>query len=201
LEYRLCPEHALPAAVQDSVTMYRALLHHNISPSQLMIMGDSAGGGLSLLTVQALIAHKIPVPRGVIVLSPFADLSIASESHTRNRHTDVMLRFDKKAWLMERLLGANHSELSPNSPVFSPLFGSFGGFPPLYINVGTAETLEDDSRLLYKKAKEVGVDVTLDAGLHLMHVYPMFFLYYPEARNSLDSIKKWIPTIDERKSR
>ncbi len=62
VEYRLCPEHPLPAAVDDAVALYQALLQHNISPSQLMIMGDSAGGGLSLLTIQALIARQIPVP-------------------------------------------------------------------------------------------------------------------------------------------
>jgi acetyl esterase/lipase len=70
VEYRLCPEHPLPVAVEDSVAVYRALLRQNISPSQLFIMGDSAGGGLALLTVQAIITHQLPVTRGVIALSP-----------------------------------------------------------------------------------------------------------------------------------
>ncbi|CAF1246675.1 unnamed protein product [Rotaria sordida] len=97
------------------------------------------------------------------------------------------------------MLGPNPSQLSPDNPIFSPLFGSFEGFPPMYINVGTAEILEDDSRRIFKKAQESGVSVTFEEGLHLMHVYPVFFLYYPEARNTLDNINKWIQTIFDQK--
>ncbi|CAF4226335.1 unnamed protein product [Adineta steineri] len=69
----------------------------------------------------------------------------------------------------------------------------------MYINVGTAEILEDDSKRLLKKAEEANIDVTYEEGLHLMHVYPLFFLYYPEARDTLDSINKWIQTIYDQK--
>ncbi|CAF1254465.1 unnamed protein product [Adineta steineri] len=199
VEYRLCPEHPLPAAVDDSVAVYRALLHRNVLPSQIMIMGDSAGGGLSLLTIQALITNELPIPRGVIVLSPWTDLSGTAESYTRNQHTDVMIRFDNHKWLIEQLLGSNQSELSFDNAIFSPLFGSFEKFPPMYINVGTAEILEDDSKRLLKKAEEANVDVTYEEGLHLMHVYPLFFLYYPEAQHTLDNINKWVQTIYNQK--
>jgi monoterpene epsilon-lactone hydrolase len=192
LEYRLSPEHPLPGAVEDTIAIYRALIRDGISPSQLIIMGDSAGGGLSLLTIQALIARQLPVPRSVITLSPWADLSISSESYTRNRLTDIFLKSDIMKWMVELIMGTNHSQLSSASPVVSPLFGSFEGFPPMYINVGTAEILEDDSRRVFKKAQEAGVDVTFEEGVHLMHVYPIFYSYYPEARNTLDNINKWI---------
>ena len=195
VEYRLCPEHLLPAAVEDTVAIYRALLREHISPSQMMIMGDSAGGGLSLLTIQALIAHQLPVPRGVIVLSPWTDLTLSGESYTHNQDIDVMLSTTDTKWLTVHLLGSNKAQLSLKDPLVSPLFGSFKGFPPLYINVGTAEILEDDSRSLFKKAQEEGVDVTFEAGLHLMHVYPIFFSYFPEAENTLNNINKWIQTI------
>jgi monoterpene epsilon-lactone hydrolase len=194
LEYRLSPEHPLPASVDDSVAVYHALLRQNISSSQLFIMGDSAGGGLSLLTVQAIIAHHLPVPRGVIVLSPWTDLSASGESYSRNAAIDVALNADDGKWLASKLLGPNHSKLSLNNPLVSPLFGSFEGFPPMYINVGTAEILEDDSRRVSKKAEEAGVDVTFEEGIHLMHAYPLFFPYCPEARNTLDNINKWIQT-------
>jgi len=118
-------------------------------------MGDSAGGGLCLLTIQALLEHKLPVPRGVVVLSPWADLSASGESHIRNRHKDILLHNDENDWLLEQLLGPNYTQLSPNSPIYSPLFGSFANFPPMYINVGTAEILEDDSRRVLAKAREV----------------------------------------------
>jgi hypothetical protein len=195
LEYRLCPEHSHPAAVEDTVAVYRALLHQSISPSQLLIMGDSAGGGLSLLTIQALIAHKLPVPRGVIVLSPWVDLTSSGESYSRNAAIDVMLNTDDTKWIASKLLGPNHSQHSLNNPLISPLFGSFEGFPPMYVTVGTAEILEDDSREIVKKAEKAGVDVTFEEGLHLAHVYPLFFSYYPEAQNTIDNIHKWIQRV------
>ena len=195
LEYRLSPEHPLPAAVDDTVALYRSLLRKNISPSQLILMGDSAGGGLSLLTVQALVALDLPVPRGVIALSPWTDLSGSGESYTRNRLTDVLLSPDKSKWLVKQFLVPHHSQFSSDNPRLSPLFGSFEGFPPMFINVGTAELLEDDSRSVVEKAQQAGVNVTFEEGEHMMHVYPIFFPYYPEARKALTNIHRWIQTM------
>jgi acetyl esterase/lipase len=199
VEYRLCPEHPFPAAVDDTIALYRALLRHNISSSQILIMGDSAGGGLALLIIQALVTHQLPVPRGVIILSPWADLSMSSESYTRNKNVDVMLFIEGMKWAAAQVLGPNRSEVSLYDPLISPIFGSFEGFPPMYINVGTTELIEDEARQVFKKAQEAGVDVTFEAGLHMMHVYPLFFAYYPEARNTLNNINKWIQTIFNQK--
>jgi acetyl esterase/lipase len=110
-----------------------------------------------------------------------------------------MLSAYNNDWILAQLLGSNPSKLSANDPILSPLFGSFEGFPPMYINVGTAEILEDDSRRVLAKAQDAGIDVTFEEGLHLMHVYPVFFSYYPEARNTLDNINKWIQTIFDHK--
>ena len=158
-------------------------------------MGDSAGGGLSLLTVQALVALDLPVPRGVIALSPWTDLSGSGESYTRNRLTDVLLSPDKSEWLVKQILVPQHSQFSSDNPRLSPLFGSFQGFPPMFINVGTAELLEDDSRSVVEKAQQAGVNVTFEEGKHMMHVYPIFFPYYPEARKTLTNIHRWIQTM------
>lgn len=192
LEYRLVPEHPLPAAVDDALTLYRALLLDGISPTHLAIMGDSAGGGLTLLTIQALLENKIPLPRAAITISPWADFSTSGESYTRNRGTDVMIRFESIAWGIRRALGPNHDQIAPDDPFHSPLHGSFKGFPPLYITAGTAELLEDDARGVAKKAQEAGVDVTLDMGQHMMHVHPLFFAYFPEAKDTLENIRKWL---------
>lgn len=195
LEYRLCPEYPLPAAVEDATALYQAL-RRKIPSSQLLTMGDSAGGGLSLLTVQALRAQLLPLPRDVIVLSPWTDLSASGESYKRNRQVDIMFRNSKEDnSIVKLLLNQKSPQLSVNNPILSPLFGSFEGFPPMFINVGTAEILEDDSRRVFQKAQEAGVDVTLEEGRHLMHVYPVFFPYYPEARSTLKNINQWIQTI------
>ena len=195
VEYRLSPEHPLPAPVEDSVAIYRALLRKNISPSQLMFMGDSAGGGLVLLTIQALLARQLPVPHGAIVISPYTDASTSDESYTRNAETDVMLNAETTRWAVPLYMGPDHSKLAYNDSQFSSLFGSFEGFPPLYVTISTADIIEDDARAVAKKARDAGVDVTFEEGLHLVHVYPLFFSYFPEARNTLNNINNWIQTI------
>jgi acetyl esterase/lipase len=191
LEYRLAPEHPLPSAVDDAVSLYNSLIKENISPSQIIIMGDSAGGGLALLTIQKLISKQIPTPRGVVVVSPWTDLSASGQSYVRNRLTDAMLKPESVSWGIKHVLGHHHQQINHDHPMFSPLFGSFKHFPPMYITVGTAEILEDDSRELFKKAKQSGVNVTLEEGIDLAHVYPLFYPYYPEARKTLENIQKW----------
>ena len=195
LEYRLSPEHPLPAAVDDAVAIYGALLQQGVSPAQIMFMGDSAGGGLILLTIQALIARQFSVPRGVITISPWADASTSGDSYVRNAKVDVMLDPRSAKWAVSFLLSSDEPKLALNDPRLSPMFGSFEGFPPMYVTVGTAEILEDDAREVVKKAKAAGVDVTLEEGLHLMHVYPLFFPYFSEAQNTLNNIHRWIDQI------
>lgn len=190
VEYRLSPEHPLLAAVEDTVAIYCALLRQNIAPAQILMMGDSAGGGLVLLTIHALLARQIPVPRAIIVLSSWIDLSISGDSYTRNRLTDILVTRDDIEWLAGLLINANN-------PLLNSLTRSFKGFPPMYINVGTAEVFEDDSRRIVEKAREADVNITFEEGLHLVHCYPIFFHYFPEARHTLHNINKWIQTIYE----
>ena len=193
VEYRLTPENPLPLAVDDTVVVYRQLLKEsNVLPSKMFVMGDSAGGGLVLLTIQSLLKNKIDMPRGVIVLSPWTDLTLSGQSYIRNNDKEILVKRKTAQWISSYVLGVNRSELSLNNPLVSPLWGSFEGFPSMYINVGTAEILEDDSRQLYQKAKEANVDVTFEEGVHLCHCYPVFYLFYPEAQQTLDNIRKWI---------
>ncbi|CAF5005198.1 unnamed protein product, partial [Rotaria sp. Silwood1] len=138
LEYRRAPEHPFPAAIDDSLTLYRAVLQDGIFPSRLVIMSDSAGGGLTLLTIQALLARQLPKPRAGIILSAWADFSLSGESFTRNHLQDVILHAEGFPWTVEKILDLNHSQIMRDDPSYSPLFGSFKDFPPLYITVGTA---------------------------------------------------------------
>lgn len=195
VEYRLSPEHSLLAAIDDALALYNSLLRNKISPSQIIFMGDSAGGGLALLTIQTLLARQIPIPQGIVLLSPWTDLSISGESYSRNEKVDVMLRPEYMKWITTLLLGSNHSHFSLCDARISPLFGSFHGFPPMYINVGTADILEDDSKRIVEKALEADVSVTFEEGLHLMHIYPFFFSFYPEARQTLHNIHHWIQNV------
>lgn len=162
-------------------------LHH-----KSWFWGDSADGGLSLLTVQSLISQQYSIPRDVILISPWTDLSSSGQSYIRNRLADVLIRPESLTWGIKQVLGHNHEQIKRDDPIYSPLFGSFERFPPMYITVGTAEMLEDDSRQVFEKAKQIGIDVISEEGIHLAHAYPLFYLYYPEARNTLNNIKNWI---------
>jgi len=116
-------------------------------------------------------------------------------SKIRNNDKEILVKRKTAQWISSYVLGVNRSELSLNNPLVSPLWGSFEGFPPMYISVGTAEIIEDDSQRLVAKARDAGVDVTFEQGEHLMHIYPMFFPYYPEARQSLENIRQWLQTL------
>lgn len=192
MEYRRVPEDPLPAAVHDAVTVYRAVLRDGVSPSRLILMGDSAGGGLALLAIQAIIANQLPTPRAVVTLSPWTDLASEGESFKRNHLLDAMVRVEDVPWIIEQVLGPKHAQIARNDPYHSPLYGSFKNFPPLYITAGTAEILQDDSTRVAEKARQEGVDVTFELGEHLMHVHPIFFSYFIEAEQSLENIRKWL---------
>ena len=163
-------------------------------------MGDSAGGGLALLTIQAIISRQLPVPCGVISLSPWTDLSNSGESFIRNNGIDLIFSSNDVNWVSSQVLGPNYAQFSLIPSLYSPLFGSFEGFPPTFISVGTTEILEDDAKRVLKKAQEAGVDVTFEEGLHMLHVYPLFYSYFPEAWNALDNINKWIQRHFEQKN-
>ena len=194
-EYERAPENPIPTIVSDSVSMYRHILEQGVSSSRLLIMGDSAGGGLTLLTIQSIIENKLPKPRAAVTLSPWTDLTLSGQSLERNRQVDVMLRIDQVFWIIENVIKPNgYANGKSNPKIHSALFGSFEDFPPLYVDFGTSEVLEDDSTRIVEEARKVGVDVTSVPGKYMMHVYPMFFKYYPESSKALDNIKQWIET-------
>ncbi|CAF1260715.1 unnamed protein product [Didymodactylos carnosus] len=182
LEYRLLPENSFPNIIQDALTLYQALLNER---KRLIGIGDSAGGGLWLLTVQTLIREQIPPPRAIVVFSPWADLTQSGQSYRNNQHSDLMLTIATANWLKQQIIDNDGNKSFP-------LFGSFKNFPSLYICVGGAELLESDSRLVYARAKEENVDVQLDVGEHLSHIYPIFYSYYPESKQALTRILDWL---------
>ncbi|CAF1065343.1 unnamed protein product [Didymodactylos carnosus] len=193
LEYRRAPEYRLPVIVDDALILYKALLNEDARINQkLIVMGDSAGGGLSLLLIQQIVKQQLPIPRGIILLSPWADLSLTGESN--KRYPDLMFVYNYLVWSVKQATG--NEDLNKNTdPLVSPVFGSFKNFPPMYLSVGTAELSESDALAIYKKAKQQNVNVQIEIGQNLMHTYPIFYLYYPEAQQTLNNIKRWIEKI------
>jgi monoterpene epsilon-lactone hydrolase len=156
VEYRLSPEHPYPAGQDDAMAVYRALLE-TVEPERLMVMGDSAGGGLTLTLIQAVAAAGLPMPAAIVPIYPWGDLSASSPSWTSNKGRDILVHSqvgESARWY------AGGRDL--RDPLVSPMFGSFAGFPPTYMVVGTRDLLHDDAKFIEARMLEDGVAVRLD---------------------------------------
>lgn len=186
--YGLAPENPFPAAPDDVRAAWDGLIGQGVSPSDVIIGGDSAGGALAFGLLTQLCAEKAGLPAGVFGFSPLTDMTHAGASFTQNAQSDVLLVADKAADMNRMFLG-NHS---PKEPRVSPLFGGFKGAPPVWITVGDTEILLDDARSLAQLCEEHGVSTTLVERRDLPHVWPIFHNMLPEARETLDQLADWI---------
>lgn len=187
LDYRLTPEHPYPAAPNDAIDAYEALLTQ-IHPSSIVFAGDSAGGNLALVTLLRARARGLPMPAAAVLLSPWTDLTGSGTSMIDNRTRDPMLpaqRIDEAARLY-----AGTTKL--DDPDVSPLFGDFSGLPALAIHVGSTEILLDDSRRLAAQARNHGVDVAMTTWDRMPHVFPMFADVLPEGRRAIEAIGAFV---------
>ena len=194
IDYRLAPEHTYPAAPDDALLAYRALLARAIEPRSLVIAGDSAGGNLALVTLLRARDRGLPMPAAGVLLSPWTDLTGSGASMRSNARRDPMLpahRIDDAA----RMYAPSHE---PADPDVSPLFADLTGLPPLSIHVGSTEILLDDSRRLVKQARAHGVDATVKVWSRMPHVFPMFADFIPEGRRALREIQQFIGAQFER---
>jgi acetyl esterase/lipase len=187
-EYRLAPEHPFPAALDDALKAYRWLLSQGIEPKDIVISGDSAGGGLALATALSLRDTHEPLPAALICMSPWADLTNAGKSHTTRAKSEPVLRTDVlNVWARYYTAEANLT-----NPLVSPVHANLRGFPPLLIQVGSEEVLLDDSVTLAEKAKADGVDVTLKVWDGLWHVWPALGDLIPESRAAFNEMNEFL---------
>ncbi|MFZ5428975.1 MAG: alpha/beta hydrolase [Bacteroidota bacterium] len=186
-EYGLAPENPYPAAVEDSVRVYRWLLTSGFKPGNIIIAGESAGGGLTLAILLYLKDHNIPLPKAGVAISPWTDLTCSGETYTtKNKVSPAPLN----SWhvFAKHYAGENPLTL----PYISPLFGDLNGLPPLFINSGMDDELFDDGRLFAEKAMDAGVDVTFRAGEKMLHCYPLLAPMFPEATEAMDEMVAFI---------
>lgn len=182
IEYRLAPEHPFPAAVDDALLAYRWLLDtKKVAPSSLAIAGDSAGGGLTLATLINAKQSQLPLPSCASVLSPWADLLNSGESMSSVDVNDPILTKGPADALAQ--LYCPTKEFT--SPLVSPLCGDLTGLPPILIQVGTRESLLDDSRRFVAKARNASVKIDYFEGEGLVHVWPLIAPQAPETSKAL----------------
>jgi monoterpene epsilon-lactone hydrolase len=186
-EYRLAPEFPFPAALDDSLETYKWLLAKGFKPSNIIIAGESAGGGLSLAILLALQEHKIPMPAACVAISPWTDLTCSSDSYLTKAKVSVA---PKNSWnvFSKHYCGSNPANL----PLISPLFGDLEGLPPIFINSGVDDELFEDGKKFYEKAKEAGVNITFRAGVGMVHCYPLLAPMFKEAKEAMEEICDFI---------
>ncbi len=188
VDYRLAPEHPFPAAVDDATAAYRWLLSQDIKPSRIVVAGDSAGGGLTLATLVALRDAKTPLPAAGVCLSPWVDMEGTGESMITRAKADPVVQKQGLLGMAQLYLGGK----DPKSPLAAPLHADLRGLPPLFIHVGDAETLLDDSTRIAEKAKMAGVKVDLEIWPEMPHVWHMFAPFLPEGQQAIDKIGQFV---------
>ena len=188
IDYRLAPEHPHPAAVEDAMAVYRWLLSNGISPANIAIAGDSAGGGLTVATLVALRDAREPLPAAAVCLSPWVDLEGTGESMTSKAEVDPLVRLDGIQMMAHYYLG----DMDPRTPLASPLYADLHDLPPMLIHVGTAEMLLDDSTRLAERARAAGVDVMLEPWEDMIHVWHYFASMLPEGQQAIERIGEFI---------
>jgi len=182
--YRLAPENVFPAAIDDVYTAYRWMLNQGVDPNRSMIGGISAGGGLTLALLLKLKEAGDPLPAGAVPMSAWTDMTQSSETFRTKADIDPTI---SKQYL-DRMAAAYLGGVDPKTPLASPLFGELNNLPPMLVQVGTAETMYDDSRLYAEKAQVAGVNITFEPWEDMIHGWHGSAAVLPEAQEAIDSI-------------
>jgi acetyl esterase/lipase len=195
IDYRLAPEHAFPAGLDDCIASYGWLRENGPAGAgaaqSLFVAGDSAGGNLALALLLALKQRRLPLPNAAIPISPATDFHATGESYRTRAERDPILTMGPEGIraLAEVYLQGN---ATPDDPLVSPLYGDFAGLPPLLFQVGDAEILLDDSTMAAERARAAGVDATLEVWPDMPHVWHAFAPFLPEATRAIEGIGAFV---------
>lgn len=192
IDYRVAPEFPYPAALDDALEAYNWLLERGYTPNNIVVAGDSAGGGLGLALCLFLRDHRMPMPAGLIAMSAWTDLTNSSQSYETNYTTDPVFGNS-----MDNML--YHStyvgEDDPRNPYISPMFGDYHGFPPMLMQVGSDEVLLDDTVIVAKKARKEGTKVRLSIYEGMFHDFQMAGDLMPESKKAWEEVERFLEIV------
>jgi monoterpene epsilon-lactone hydrolase len=187
-DYRLAPEHAFPAAVDDALAAFGFLVDQGVRPERIAIAGDSAGGGLAIAAAIALRDKGAALPGAILALSPWADLTQSGESHRTKAAADPIVATDRLQEMADAYLAGSDA----GQPLASPALADLGGLPPLYLQTGSEEILLSDSIALAARAAAAQVEVRVDLVPGQLHVYPYFQAWLSDAREAVADAGAWL---------
>ena len=188
VDYRLAPEHPHPAAVEDAVLAYRWLLKNGFSSNNIVMAGDSAGGGLAIAALVKLRDLGEPLPAAAFCLSPWTDLELTGESMKTHIQKDPFLTPVWLQYMAKHYAADNDFRL----PMISPIYADLAMLPPLLIQVGSDEILLSDSTRLAERARKAGVDTILNVWENMWHVWHFFAGKMPEANSAINQVSNFI---------
>lgn len=183
INYRMAPEHPFPAAVDDTVAAYRYLLDSGIAAKNICIAGDSAGGGLVVGALLAIKDAKLPLPGCGWCISPWVDMEALGKSFTDRAETDPQVQKATIEFMAKTYLNG----ADPRHPYAAPIYGDLRGLPPLMIQVGSIETLLDDSLQLARKCALDDVPATLEVWPEMVHIWHIWFPMLKAGQRALES--------------
>jgi acetyl esterase/lipase len=189
-EYRLAPEHPFPAAIDDAVAVYRALLASGTDPKRLVVAGDSAGGGLTMSLLLRLRDAGEPLPAGAALICPWVDLTAKGGSLTENAPFDWADEETAHRWIATYLNGHDRRD-----PLVSPVFADLTGLPPLLVQVGGAELLHDQARMLAERAKEANVDARFVVEPDMVHDWHSFAGVFAHCARAIDDVGAFVRSV------
>jgi acetyl esterase/lipase len=193
LDYRLAPEHQFPSAIDDAIKAYEYLINTGYKPENIIIAGDSAGGGLTIATLISLRDKKLALPKCAICIAPFFDFTFSGASIQKNNKKDYMLRITEKA--KTDLINMYLKDTDIKNPLVSPIFADLTGLPPIFIQVGGCDVLLDDSLRFAEKAKKEQVNITLEVWQEMPHDFHLLVRVLPEAKRAINRIGEYLLSI------
>ena len=192
VDYRVAPEHPFPAALEDALEAYDWVLEQGWHHDQIIVAGDSAGGGLAMALCHTLKSRWRRLPAGIVAMSPWTDLTASGKSYTENYDIDPVFGNDRAELIYNNpYIG----DMNPRDPRISPAFGDFTGFPPMLIQVGTDEMLLSDSEIVAAKAKSAGVRIRFTKYNGMFHVFQIAGTLMDESKLAWAEVKRFLEEI------